>query len=307
MRLLGIATLLSGACACVSAPRAAPGPDLRPIVVLVHGRGEFGKDTAALRRTWQRDLDAAFAAGGIHRLRPEDVRIAWYADALDPESANDCGVGPGAATASAFEFGWGARDVVAGLLGVLEGLAGDSAREVRAARGAAGELLYLVDPRTRCAAERAVGTVIAKAVSERRPVVVIAYSLGSLVTYGYLNSARADSLMGTVGRIRLVTVGSPLALRLVREMLFAGDAGRRAALRVPRAVASWDNVYDADDVLAGPLGSALPAGAVRDEMTRPGSPDEAHAISRYLRDRAMSAALEHALCGTSAARSCSRN
>lgn len=302
MRPAALATILSAACACVSGAHTAvpPAQDLRPIVVLVHGRGEFGADTAVLRRVWQRDMDVALAAAGTGKLRPADVRIAWYADALDPESANDCAGGLGASTANMVELG--TRDLVGGLLSVLEGIIGDS---LRAARGVAGEALYMVDPRTRCAAERRVGGVIAKAASERRPVVVVAYSLGSLVTYGYLASAGADSLKS---RVHLITVGSPLALRLVRELVFgARGAGGGGALRVPGAVASWDNVYDADDAIAGPLAPQLPAGAVRDEMTRAGSPYEAHALSRYLRDPAMTIALRRALCGARAVRSCLPN
>jgi len=283
MRFFVATILLAGVCACVSATtRATPAASDRPIVVFVHGRGQFGMDSSSLRREWEADLDSSLGPAGVPLLRDGDVRLAWYADALDPHTSNDCSV----TMSQAGTVDVDARDVLTGFLGLITEALGDSARPLR---GMFGEVLYFLDGRTRCAAEHRVGDVIEGALREHRPVVVIAYSLGSLVAYGYLSSARADSL---AGRIRLITVGSPLALEPVRELVF-GD--RDATLRVPRAVASWDNVYDADDILSGPLAPNLPVNAVRDLETHARTPDDAHALTRYLRDPAMGGALKHAL------------
>lgn len=283
MRFSFLAILLSAACACVSAgARRSASP--RPVVVLVHGRGQFGLDTASLRREWEADIDSSLALVGMPALQRGDVRLAWYADALDPDSTYECGARLSTADEGAADL----REIASGFLNFLASAAGDDARELR---GMVGETMYVLDHRTRCAAEQRVGRVIRAAAREGRPVVVVAYSLGSLVTYGYL--LREDSLTN----VRLVTVGSPLALRPVRDIIF-GESGS-GELHVPRSVSSWENVYDGADFLAGPLSGQLPDGLVRDRPTHARSADEAHVISRYLRDAATGAALRDAICAAS--------
>ena len=57
----------------------------RPVVLLVHGRGLQGQDSAALHSQW---FDAL--RSGASTVVPDapiqraDVRVVWYADALDP-------------------------------------------------------------------------------------------------------------------------------------------------------------------------------------------------------------------------------
>jgi hypothetical protein len=63
----------------------------RPVILLLHGRGQLGRDTAEIREDWQRSLET-----GISKLteRPvigsSDVRLLWYADILDPASSAGC-------------------------------------------------------------------------------------------------------------------------------------------------------------------------------------------------------------------------
>jgi hypothetical protein len=89
MRILSLAVVLAG---CIGASYS-PSPELRPVVILVHGRGHLGQDTAALRREWKRDLDSSLTLVGMPRLADADVRLAWYADVLDPDSEGS-GRGP---------------------------------------------------------------------------------------------------------------------------------------------------------------------------------------------------------------------
>ncbi|HMC57387.1 MAG TPA: hypothetical protein VKH19_19555 [Gemmatimonadaceae bacterium] len=281
MRFLASAAVGLATWACVSAGIARSAADARPIVILVHGRGQFGQDTAALRRDWTADIDSALSKAGVPALPSSDVRLAWYADALDPDSSYSCA--PRVRMTGANEE-LDIRDIASGFLNFLAGAVGEDSREMR---GFVGETMYVLDSQSRCAAEARVGKVIRAAAAEHRPVVVVAYSLGSLVTYGYLLSA--DSL----ANIRLVTVGSPLALRPVREIIFGEQAG---TLRVPKSVLSWENVYDASDVLAGPLSGQLPEGVLRDRPTHASSAEEAHAIARYFRDQATGEALRDAIC-----------
>ena len=277
MRFLASIAAVTTAFACVSAGGGRSALEARPVVVLVHGRGQFGQDSAQLRRQWLADLDTALTRVGMPALSPSDVRLAWYADAMDPDSTYSCG--PRTAMASAAGDAVDIRDVASGFLNFIARAAGEDSRELR---GLVGETMYVLDSRSRCAAEARVGRVIREAARDRRPVIVVAYSLGSLVTYGFLQ--HADSL----ANIRLVTVGSPLALRPVREIIFGETAG---SLRVPKSVISWENVYDGGDVLAGPLSGQVSSDMLRDRVTHADSTEEAHAIARYFRDRATGEAL----------------
>lgn len=256
-----------------------------PIVVFVHGRGQFGQDTAALRREWKRDLDSSLALVGMPRLRDEDVRLAWYADVLDPDSDSLCTIVAG----DADSLGFG--DLARGLLGFLaSSVAKDESREMR---GVISDLTYVVDPWKRCAAERRVGSVIEAAAGENRPVVVVAYSLGSLVAYGYLHSRPPSAKSST--RLRVITLGSPLGIPAIRQMVFGDNVN---TLSLPAAVSGWENVYDPNDLFSGPVEGILVGrgGVVKDRALRASSIDEAHFISRYLQDRVTGAAVMRALC-----------
>lgn len=262
-------------------PAPAQGP--RPLVILVHGRGQLGFDSAATRREWKRDLDSALATVGLPRLRDEDVRLAWYADVLDPASAGECAV---ASTSAVDELGLG--DFARGFLASLTSVMSES-DESFGARGLFGDILYFVDRGTRCAAEQRVGDALASAAREKRPVIVVAYSLGSLVTYAYLSTARQDAQLPS--ELRLVTLGSPLGMREIRDLVLESGAD---TLRAPRGVKSWDNVYDPDDFFSAPLSGK----GVRDRATESASNYDAHQIRRYLRDRSTGLALGHAICAS---------
>lgn len=243
----------------------------RPIVILVHGRGHFGEDSAWMRREWTSVLNASLKESGNPAVPAEDVRLAWFADALDPGN-----LAPACATRRREADSLG-LDVFADFLGLLaDALPRNESRE---ARGLIGDLLYVTDPRRRCAAERRVGGVIEQALAERRPVIVVAYSLGALVTYEYLR-ARSDSS----ARIELITIGSPLGNPEIRELLGHG----RGPLRRPPAVERWENVYDSTDVFSAPVGAA---DAATDVLTRGPTRGDAHEVGRYLRDRATADAL----------------
>lgn len=266
------------------APSAKPAQ--RPVVVLVHGRGHLEDDSAALRRRWKRDLDSALASVGMPGLRDEDVRLAWYADILDPESSTSC-VMTTEASEDSLDFGLLARGFFGSLTSVL------AKEESRGLRGLIGDMLYVVDGSKRCAAEHRVGSVIESAAREKRPVVVVAYSLGSLVAFGYLNS-RAP--IADAPDLRLITLGSPLGVRELRELML-GELGD--TLRVPRGVSAWENVYDPYDMFSAPLERIVSAKGVRDRVAETTSSNDSHQIDRYLRDRATGAALARALCATS--------
>ncbi len=275
MRFFALPLLLA---ACAVAATRSPEPP-RPLVVLVHGRGQMGLDSAAMRREWSRELDSALATQGFPALRDGDVRFAWYADVMDP------GVEAACDRSYATEASLG--DVARGFLVSLMSVMPDSGREEdRQARALIGDVLYLVDPNTRCAAETRVGNVLARARGEGRPVVIVAYSLGAAVAYGHLSRSR-DSTTA----VHLITLGAPLGVPVARELLLGANT-----LRVPAAVTRWVNVYDPADAFAGPveLGGSLVVDR-RVEATTPGDP---HLARRYLRDAETGRALAEALCAS---------
>ena len=279
MKLLAALTS-AAALACVSGAAGArqQAPE-GPIVVIVHGRGHVDGDSASLRRLWKRDLDVSLASA-IDRPANLDVRLAWYADILEPSGTEACprtdndSLGIGAFTS---------------FIGALA--AALPREESREARGLIGDLVWVVDDARRCAAERRVGSVIERAVAERRPVIVVGYSLGSLVSYGYLKNRAPRS---GDPEIHLITIGSPLGNPIVRELLGQGAD----SLRRPRSVRTWQNVYDPTDPFAARVADAAVGDAALDRATENETSRDPHSIERYLGDRAMSASMRRLLCGT---------
>ena len=261
----------------LTAVTCAEGQGRPPVVVLVHGRGHMDDDTASLRRAWKADLDSALAKVQMPPLANADVRLAWYADALDPSGKAGCPIT--ATTADSTGFETFARDFLGSLASALP------RNESREARTLLGDMLYAVDPARRCGAQRRVGRIIDAALAEGRPVVVVAYSLGALVTYAEL-SRRRDSVAG--GQVHLVTIGSPLGSTDIREIL-----GEMGPLRLPTRVASWENVYDPNDPFAAPI--AAHVSGARDLQVEADSGDDPHHVSRYLRNRATGMAVARAL------------
>jgi hypothetical protein len=102
--------------------------------------------------------------------------------------------------------------------------------------------------------------------------IMIGHSLGSVVAYEYL------AMEPNHGVETLITLGSPLALRSIKERLrVKGPDGRP---RSPTGVTRWVNVLDPRDPVAcaGGLSPFWPA--VTDEQVDNG--DEPHAATRYL-------------------------
>jgi pimeloyl-ACP methyl ester carboxylesterase len=288
MRFLLLPLFAGAASIAASAHCGNPPADARPLVIMVHGRGQLGFDSAETRREWKRDLDSALATVGMPRLRDEDVKLAWYADILDPESTEGCAV---ARSDSKDPEEMGLASLARGFLATLTSAMARS-DETLAARGLLGDILFFVDRDTRCAAEQRVASLLDAAAKERRPAIVVAYSLGTLVTYGYLSRARASDLPSD---LRFITLGSPLGVREIRDLLIDNSAD---TLPAPAGVSSWDNIYDPDDPFAAPLRGKIAFQELRDLPTELTSTEGPHQIGRYLRDRSVGAAVARALCAT---------
>lgn len=287
MRVSFFATaLLAFAVACVDAQPP------RPLVVLVHGRGHVGDDTASLRRDWKRHLDTALTRAGAIALRDEDVKLAWYADVMDPSAEVSCTNGT-TVRRDSLGLETFARDFLGSLASALP------SDEAQGARTLLGDMLYALDGSRRCAAEQRVRALLAQAKQQRRSVVVLAYSLGALVTYAALDDARSPR----DEPLALVTVGSPLGDGDIRALLGVSPD----SIRMPPGVTRWENVYDPGDVFASPLADIVRGATDVRLSTRAADAIEAHQVDRYLRDKATGEALLRALCtvGEFDARACS--
>ncbi|GED09311.1 hypothetical protein [Cellulosimicrobium cellulans] len=240
-------------------------------LVLVHGRDNQGLDADVLDRTWTAVLDAGLSAAGSGRvLHDDDTSFVFYGDALAGLVAGDAEPPPvtvhalaalpddelafvadvaeevlraagamvparpqGAAPAGGVDVGAWLNLLLSALDRYVPGLSSGVvvllARDVWA---------YLHDDAVRTRIDDAV----AAAIPTDGPAVVVAHSLGSVVAYSVLrehpDAARWDVPL-------LLTLGSPLAIRAIRDVLAA-----RAPLRVPAPVRRWVAVRDRRDALA---------------------------------------------------------
>ncbi|MFE6233798.1 hypothetical protein [Cellulosimicrobium sp. NPDC057862] len=240
-------------------------------LVLVHGRDNQGLDADVLDRTWTAVLDAGLSAAGSGRvLHDDDTAFVFYADTLAGLVAGDAEPPPVTVHALAALPDAELAFVAAVAEEVLRGAgAGVPARPEGAGTGGGADVgawlnlllsaldryvpglssgvvvllardvwAYLHDDAVRTRIDDAV----AAAIPADGPAVVIAHSLGSVVAYSVLrehpDAARWDVPL-------LLTLGSPLAIRAIRDALAA-----RAPLRVPAPVRRWVAARDRRDALA---------------------------------------------------------
>ncbi|MCO7274908.1 hypothetical protein [Cellulosimicrobium cellulans] len=236
-------------------------------LVLVHGRDNQGLDADVLDRTWTTVLDAGLRAAGSSRvLHDADTSFVFYGDTLAGLVAGDAE--PPAVTVHALAAlpGDELAFVAAVVEEVLRGAgAGVPARPEGAGAGAGEWLNLLLSALDRYvpglssgvvvllardvwaylhddAVRRTIDDALAAAIPTDGRAVVVAHSLGSVVAYSVLrehpDAARWDVPL-------LLTLGSPLAIRAIRDVLAA-----RAPLRVPAPVRRWVAARDRRDALA---------------------------------------------------------
>ena len=257
-----IAVLVSAVLALSGAAAQTP-----PVVVFVHGRMSVESDTAMLRREWRQALNASLGDRGYRQVADGDVRLGWYADVLDP-------MAEGCPRASDEENGVDAFGIL------LSAIVGTIPRgEARDAKAFVNDVMFVLDESRRCAARQRVGHEIERAAATGRPVVVVAYSLGSIVAYQYLKERAVNPADPPID---LVTIGSPLGVPELKALL-----GLEAeTLRKPGSVRSWTNILDPEDPIAGPIASDSASRGVSDIVTKRSAQGQPHMVERYLRDPA---------------------
>lgn len=269
----------------------------RPVILLVHGRGFLSRDSAVFRRDALQELrEGSFRATGDSLLEEDDVRLVWYADLMDvrhreARSLTSCDNGAGTSD-DGNSAGFFLRSLAQVVSELVEGSGSDSS-DVDA-RDIAGDLRFIGDRTVRCGAQGRVAEAIVRAHAEGRPIIVVAHSLGALVTWGYLEH-RGDRDVPEIER--LVTVGAPIGNDGLRELLM----GDTAKLALPRGVRSWVNAVNIDDGLASRIveGDSLPG--VTDIVTGR-TTESAHELRGYLRDSSTARAIADAWCSAATMR-----
>lgn len=264
-----------------------PAPSPRPVILFVHGRGMQDRDSAATRKQWLGALRSGAASfTRAATIDDADVRLVWYADALDPASSAGCDYDSSDARARRdAKTDAGLKQMVSfagGLINLISALADDStAKEFRAFSADAS---FLGDVRKRCASEARLGAAIDRAKREGRPIILVAHSLGALVAYDYL-STRADT-----GVIQdFITLGSMAGAPELRRLVIGGDS--TDAFTLPASVKEWTNIRNAKDGLAVPLTIG------RDIVTDPPADEpDPHEMVGYLRGEMTARTILHAWC-----------
>jgi hypothetical protein len=237
-------------------------------LLLVHGRAQEGKSSAIIEQEWMSALQRGFEKLGVSappnlkidapfygdklvelvkkRDLPQAENVATrggaaddgYADFLE-EVANQVSrdgtvthreiedeMGPGPEPRGPENWGWVQaiiRIIDRHTPGISSFSIGELLRDV---------FVYVNDAPVR----RAINKIVADQLTDE-PTVVVAHSLGTVVGYEVLRNHAANSVP------RLITVGSPLGIRAIRDRL-------ATPLVMPGGVGGWYNAYDDRDVVA---------------------------------------------------------
>jgi hypothetical protein len=269
----------------------------RPVILVLHGRGQLGRDTANIRTEWLRSLET-----GVGKLtqrpviEPGDLRLIWYADVLDPVASMSCDADTRRQSPRSGEDDGEVLQLLLGVTSTLftslyEAMPEESRYSMRAL---IGDIMYLGDRSRRCAVDRRIESALAQAARENRPVILVAHSFGSLVAYSFLRAERSRGATIMPSIHRYVTLGSMLGIPELQELLL----GRVGPLSLPAGVRSWVNVRHTADPFAAPLADSTGGrlgGKIREVVTS-GNAVDPHDIVSYLRDSATARAIAWAWC-----------
>jgi hypothetical protein len=273
-------------------------------IVMVHGRSQQGKDPIALEKTWRDALTYGLARADAELAAETTFAFPFYADELDdlvkqvnapladtivtrgnPDEDNQALRGEILAEIAA-SLGLSARDFDREIHGaaIERGPANWEwvqaiLRAVDRIPGLNGEAIdtftrdvyvYLTYPAVRTKIDAIVAAAL-----PNEPFVLLAHSLGTIVTYNILRKHAVDPKC-----VRLVTVGCPLGIKAIQARI-------ERPLESPACVGNWFNAYDDRDVVAlRPLDATN--FAVRPPIENKGDvinfTDNRHGIAGYLSD-----------------------
>lgn len=236
-------------------------------LVMVHGRGQLGKDPAALQKDWTDALGYGLLRASKTLPPATTVEFPFYGDELERlvhQTQTPLGIdanAKGTDTDTEKELRGEILEELAAGMGVTRAdiereYAGQPIkkgpqnwewvqailRAVDRVPGVSSSVLdlftrdvyvYLTFPGARVAIDRIVSDAIG-----REPCVIVAHSLGSVIAYNVLAKRNPTPPVA-----RFVTVGSPLGIRGIKRLI-------ERPLRSPACLGHWFNAYDDRDMVA---------------------------------------------------------
>ncbi len=274
-------------------------------LAFVHGINNEGETPESIERTWWDALVRSWAAAGLAPKPRPDIAVGYYADLLAgltisaatemgpsttstglaagllQEYADAAGVTDAELAAAALELGLPAEAVEQGVphVGWIVNFASVLERVLPIKGKLVARLFlrqavtYINDKVLAAQIDRKVGAAIFDGKPD--PVIVVAHSLGTVVSYRVLANARFERRDVPL----YVTLGSPLSVRMFKSILPV-----RGSMPTP-PIGSWFNCRHKDDFVTlgrGIIAQSIGFDGVEDSTEiADGDPDR-HSIVQYL-------------------------
>lgn len=254
----------------------------RPIVILVHGRGLQGLPPDSVGRAWISAVREGQAKIGFSPFKDDDIKLVWYGSALMNVSCRETLSGANADGRSLLQR---IAEIVARLPAIEQALG-------RAVIADTQE--YFSDGCYSGQIDWALRDELERAKIAKRPVVLIAHSMGSLVAFRVLTQKWVPTEDESVA---FVTIGSMLGMEQMPKALLGAYV--ESPVPVPQVVTTWINVRNDGDLLSfsslGKFRSRVPTRMpvdVRINFTG----TSRHSAENYLRDTTVAKVIADAWC-----------
>lgn len=300
MRLLW--TLFALALLGVRVAAQEPAGRTEPLIILIHGRDQAFQISTSLEREWLGALSDGLRKVRADTMIPTGARhFVQYQHVFEHGSVAgpDCPAGSTglkyrresfglfASTAQRYFFTGPRNEAVAWVRSVANALHKPQILALQLP----DVKLYHDNPPTRCETERLLHRALDSAADERRPVILVAHSMGALVSLRVLSQRPPER---NANIVRFVTFGSQAgAAGMVKWML--GDNWKAQRFRVPSIV----NLVGRDDHLAFEIGGKSDlrsfADSVRNLYVETNASDQ-HSFEGYLKHPAMAGTIADSWC-----------
>jgi hypothetical protein len=217
----------------------------RPIVVLIHGRDQGKRLEADVKKEWLDAFSQGMKQASLPHLVPSsDVEFVWYGDIYADDGVDrTCPYVqaiPPPEQATRQELSDAVRRFLVSVVSKIPGL------ETKLADILVHDTeQYLSKANYRCATDQRLVKILDQAHSQNRPVILVAHSMGTLVSFSVL---RRYDVSGGVPIVQFVTMGSQLGLN---EVLRSLDGSHTSIpVKVPISIQRWANVDAKGDLMA---------------------------------------------------------
>lgn len=227
-------------------PKALATSPAQPIVLFVHGRGESEQTIDEVRsRFYDSFLNEERKLYGREVVPKNALRFAWYADVIDPSAehfpdSENCRFASGAQLAGSVLSGIRASLIRVAQAAKLDDigmnvLAGDTYK-------------YLTRPEVRCEADQRVLTELSSASADGQKVVLVAHSMGGIVSFSALQKASEIQAQYPVRVPVFITIGTQIGVTEVLQGLLGQFT--KPPVPLPLSIGAWVNFRNAGDRLS---------------------------------------------------------